>query len=117
VGTLISFDGRIRRKGYWLVGIALGIPNLMLYVLLIASVTNENAFGTIVAALLMIVVAIAGLSLAVRRWHDLDKSGWWVLIAAVPIIGPLYSLIMLGFHTGDQGPNSYGPEPEQGTLL
>jgi len=44
----------------------------------------------------------------IRRWHDRDKSGWWVFIGFIPIIGPLWTLIELGFLPGTPGPNHYG---------
>jgi uncharacterized membrane protein YhaH (DUF805 family) len=117
--NLLSFDGRIRRKGYWIVGLALGIPNLILYFLLSAMSMGDdpNVFGIIILWLLMMAIAIVGLSLSVRRWHDLGKSGWWILITLVPIVGALYAFVMLGFMEGDRGHNTYGPAPEEGALL
>ena len=47
-------------------------------------------------------------ALATKRWHDRGKSGWWSLIAFVPIIGALWMLIELGFLGGDDGINDYG---------
>jgi len=47
----------------------------------------------------------------VKRWHDHDKSGWWFLIGFVPIIGPIWSLVMIGFLRGTVGPNRFGPDP------
>jgi uncharacterized membrane protein YhaH (DUF805 family) len=44
----------------------------------------------------------------VKRWHDLDKSGWMVLVNFIPLIGMLYSLLTLGFQPGTAGPNKYG---------
>ena len=47
-------------------------------------------------------------ALATKRWHDRDKSGWWSLIAFVPVIGGFWMLIELGFLGGSAGGNSYG---------
>lgn len=46
----------------------------------------------------------------IKRWHDIDRSGWLVLINFVPF-GSLYSLAELGFQRGKHGPNEYGPDP------
>ena len=47
----------------------------------------------------------------VKRWHDVGKSGWWVLICLIPCIGPLWQFVELGFSRGTYGPNHYGPDP------
>jgi uncharacterized membrane protein YhaH (DUF805 family) len=52
------------------------------------------------------------LALQVKRWHDRDKSGWWVLIAFIPIIGAFWVLIECGFLDGTPGPNRFGPSPK-----
>ena len=67
--------------------------------------------------LALIVISLRELSISVRRWHDLNKSGWWVFISLIPIVGGLYALVMQGFVPGDQGDNSFGPAPEEGALL
>jgi uncharacterized membrane protein YhaH (DUF805 family) len=46
-----------------------------------------------------------------KRWHDRGKSGWWSLIVLVPIIGPLWMFIECGFLGGEDGSNTYGPNP------
>ena len=51
------------------------------------------------------------LAVAVKRYHDRNKSGWWVLIALVPVIGGIWYLIEAGFLAGTPGPNDYGPDP------
>ena len=53
----------------------------------------------------------ASLAIQVKRWHDVDKSGWWVLINFVPCIGGLWALIENGFFRGTIGPNQFGPDP------
>jgi uncharacterized membrane protein YhaH (DUF805 family) len=51
------------------------------------------------------------LAIYAKRWHDRDKSGWWSLIALVPIIGGIWIFIELGCLRGADGPNQYGPDP------
>lgn len=45
----------------------------------------------------------------IKRWHDRDKSGWWMLIMLLPIIDAIWALIELGFLPGTPGPNRFGP--------
>jgi uncharacterized membrane protein YhaH (DUF805 family) len=45
----------------------------------------------------------------IKRFHDRDKTGWWVLIGLIPLIGPLWLLIELGFLKGTDGANRFGP--------
>jgi len=66
--------------------------------------------GTIILAFGLLVMWIL-LAVAVKRFHDRDKSGWWVLIVFVPLIGGLWYLIECGFLRGTDGPNPYGPDP------
>lgn len=50
-----------------------------------------------------------------KRWHDIDRSGWWVLLNIVPVIGGLACLIANGFIGGTDGPNQYGDDPLEKT--
>jgi uncharacterized membrane protein YhaH (DUF805 family) len=52
-----------------------------------------------------------GLVLSVKRWHDRNKSGWWVLVNLVPVVGWLWQLIECGFLRGTTGPNRFGQDP------
>jgi uncharacterized membrane protein YhaH (DUF805 family) len=63
-------------------------------------------------ALVGLLFAWIKLAVLVKRWHDRDKSGWWVLIALVPIIGPIWQGIECFFLPGTEGSNRYGPSPK-----
>jgi len=52
------------------------------------------------------------LAVFVKRWHDRNKSGWWVLINLIPVIGWFWTLIECGFLEGTVGANTYGPDPK-----
>lgn len=54
---------------------------------------------------------IPGLAVSVRRLHDINKSGWWILISLVPCVGGLI-LLILDCIEGDPGDNQYGPNPK-----
>lgn len=111
---LLKFDGRIRRMGWWIAGIGMS---------LVSAVVNDirdrdlNFLLVLIFTVISLIIALISLSLSVRRWHDLNKSGWWVLINLIPVLGWIYSLVMLGFMAGDQGTNQYGPPPKEGSIL
>lgn len=54
---------------------------------------------------------IPNLAVTVRRLHDQDKSGWWILISLIPLIGGIW-LLVLYFIDGTPGPNRFGPDPK-----
>ena len=66
--------------------------------------------GNLVALVIVLAAVWIGLAVGVKRYHDRGKSGWWVLIALVPVIGGLWYLIECGFLRGTIGPNAYGPD-------
>jgi len=98
--VLFSFDGRIGRKTYWL---------YHLFVLSLSLLTYFHREDLPIPILLIVLPLFTwtGLAMAVKRWHDRGKSGWWVLIGLIPIVGALWSLIELGFLEGTPGPNEY----------
>lgn len=115
---LLSFDGRINRGKYW-TGI---LVMLAVYVVLVViNLIFRGIFGdnviTMLIGIISIVIYLAmlwpSIALGVKRFHDRNKSGWWVLIALVPIIGGLWYLIECGFLEGTKGPNQFGPDPLQ----
>lgn len=59
-----------------------------------------------------IVVFLPGLSVTIRRLHDIDKSGWWILVGLIPLIGSIIILIWL-VRRGSDGPNRFGEDPLQ----
>lgn len=62
--------------------------------------------------LIGIIYAILTLPFSVRRLHDLDKSGWWMVLCLIPIICIIPN-VYIGFVKGTDGPNQYGPDPLQ----
>ena len=67
--------------------------------------TGLGLFSGIFALLALIPSVIV----YIKRFHDRDKSGWWVLIGLIPIIGPIWLLVECGFLKGTPGPNRFGP--------
>lgn len=101
-----EFSGRARRKEYWMFFLFNFIIALVLGVI-------EGIIGS--AGILGIVYALAVLvpSLAVgaRRLHDTGRSGWWLLILLVPVIGVIVLLVFMVLDS-ESGKNQYGPNPK-----
>jgi uncharacterized membrane protein YhaH (DUF805 family) len=101
-----NFSGRARRKEYWMFA-------LFQIIVLIGAMILDGVFGT--AGVVYMIVALAhmipGLAVSVRRLHDVGKSGWFLLISFVPIIGAIW-LLVLACTDGDSGDNTYGESPK-----
>jgi uncharacterized membrane protein YhaH (DUF805 family) len=105
----LSLQGRIDRRCFWLRGVlTLLLVSLVLGMLLeiagLGSAPAERAANLLLAWPLIAVSA--------KRWHDRDRSGWWVLIMAIPLVGTLWALIDNGFVRGTPGPNRFGEAPQ-----
>jgi len=109
--VLFSFDGRIPRRVFW--GVSLLAALVFYLVLLLGMAALGPESDAVLALMVILYVPFLWVSLAVqvKRWHDRDKSGWFVLIAFIPIIGPIWAFVETGCLRGTEGPNMYGPDP------
>ena len=105
------FSGRSRRKEYWffvlfyvLISIGLGIIDVML------GLQTAKGMG-ILGAIYALALLVPSLSVTVRRLHDTGRTGWWILIVFVPVIGWLVLLVFM-FLDSQPGDNAYGPSPK-----
>jgi len=116
-----QFDGRARRKEYWmytlfncLIYFAIALAGVMLTA--VVSRNSDNpAVGLLFLApawLYALAMIIPGLAVSVRRLHDTGRSGWWILIGFIPLVG---GIILLVFSCEDSqpGPNEFGPNPKE----
>jgi uncharacterized membrane protein YhaH (DUF805 family) len=112
---LFEFDGRINRGKFWAGIAAMWAISIALWILIGIAVAINSSVIWIVFGFLGLVVYVAmiwmGLAVSIKRWHDRGKSGWWVLIAFIPLIGGIWALVETGFLEGDPGDNEYGPNP------
>ena len=104
---LFSFRGRASRAQYWLM-VVLTIP-----VALVAGAINGSPrdFNAYPGGLVFLPWVWPTFAVTVRRWHDRDKSGWWLLINFVPVVGEIWSFIENGLLRGTPGANRFGPDP------
>lgn len=101
-----DFNGRAPRSEYWWFVLAYVIAYIVIAI--VGGILGRvGAFLPLLLALALIVPSIA---VSVRRLHDIDKSGWWVLIALVPLVGGLI-LLYFTVQRGTVGPNQYGEDP------
>jgi uncharacterized membrane protein YhaH (DUF805 family) len=112
---LFKFDGRINRAKFWAGVAATWVLVIAVWFLIAiaASINSGVVWGIAWFFMLLIYVALIwmGLAISIKRWHDRGKSGWWVLITLIPLIGPIWALVETGFLEGDPGDNQYGPNP------
>ena len=110
--SVLSARGRIPRSQWWMFQ-----AGYFVVVFAVATLGGlmDNAFGTEWGFVAFCVVDLIAIWLAfaaqVKRWHDMDRSGFWCLVNLIPLFGPLYALIELGFQRGTKGRNEYGTDP------
>lgn len=105
-------EGRSRRKEYWfftlfycLIGIVAGLLDGIF-----GLKVGESDFGML-GLLLMLAFLVPSIAVSVRRLHDIGRSGWWVLIGLLPLIGWIV-LIVFAVQDSQPGNNQYGPNPK-----
>ena len=90
--NVTNFEGRASLSAYWWYALALFIVDIVLEIF---SVAIGSLPLTLLVALVMIAVGLSGLSVAVRRMHDTDKSGWMLLLGLIPFLGGIIVLVLL----------------------
>ncbi|MBP1804454.1 DUF805 domain-containing protein [Rubellimicrobium aerolatum] len=99
-----TFRGRANRGEYWwfmvanvLVSVGLGLVDLGLF----------GADRTVLSGLWSLAVILPSLAVGARRLHDTDRSGWWLLIGLVPVVGVIVLIVLFALR-GDSRPNRFG---------
>jgi uncharacterized membrane protein YhaH (DUF805 family) len=102
------FAGRARRKEYWVFELA-HFPIIVVLVY-VGKIVHSNHLG-VLPTLYIVAMIIPSFAGVVRRLHDTNRSGWWLFINFVPVVGPL---ILLSFTVtkGNGGENRFGPDPK-----
>ena len=108
----VTFTGRSRRTAYWMFVlfnfVAVILANVIDNVLGLA---GEGGYGP-VSLIYGLAVFLPGLALAIRRLHDTGRTGWWILIGFLPLIGFIV-LIIFFVQDSQPGSNQYGPNPKE----
>ena len=103
----VTFSGRARRPEYWywvLFGVLVAI---------VAGILDAVIFGAnsgVFSGLSSLALLLPNLAVTVRRLHDTDRSGWWMLILLLPFVGAVVLFVFMCLR-GTAGLNRFGPEP------
>ena len=110
-----DFNGRARRKEYWMF--------VLFYIIFaITAMVLDNVLGIAIDGigygplygLYLLAIIIPSIAVGVRRLHDIGKSGWMMLIIFIPLIGGIW-LLVLFVTDGNHGENEYGANPKEMT--
>ncbi len=106
------FSGRARRKEYWFYQLfnCLFAGALLVVDAMTGTMRGKAGLG-LLSGLFVLATLLPSLGMWIRRLHDTNRSGWWILIGFIPLVGPI---IMLVFTLQDSEPsaNQYGPNPK-----
>lgn len=108
-----DFGGRARRSEYWMFV-------LFNFIVAVITIVLDNLFNTAVEGagyglfylLYSLAVLVPTWAVTVRRLHDVGKSGWWLFIPLIPVIGSIWLFILL-ITDGQSGGNEFGPNPKE----
>ncbi|GAB3839400.1 DUF805 domain-containing protein [Kribbella italica] len=107
----VVFSGRARRKEFWMftlfstiISIVLGVVDRL--------IGTDNSSGTgLLGGIYSLLVLLPSLGVMVRRLHDTNRSGFWIFIGLIPIIGWIV-LLVFAIQEGTAGENGHGPDPK-----
>jgi uncharacterized membrane protein YhaH (DUF805 family) len=105
------FDGRARRQEYWmftLIGAMLPVALVLLAAML---GMNMQDTSSVIIGVYYLAILLPSLAVAVRRMHDTGRSGWWLFIGLIPLLGSI-ALLIFALQDSEQGTNQYGPNPK-----
>lgn len=106
-----EFSGRARRAEYWYFTLFNVIFSIVLGVIdAVIAAGNTSDIG-VLGGLYSLALFIPSLAVAVRRLHDTGRSGWWMLMIFIPLIGVIVLLVFMVMN-GEASDNEYGPDPK-----
>ena len=99
----VNADGRARRKEYWTFFL------IYIVIMLVAGVLDSVLGLGVIGGLVALVHLLPSICVGIRRLHDINRSGWWLLVALVPLVGWIIALYW-AVKEGDTGANPYGAD-------
>ena len=106
-----TFMGRARRKEYWYFVLVNFFAQVVLYAMDCALFDAYYTDNTYFSGLYALLIFVPSLAVTIRRLHDTNRSGWWLLLACIPIIGSVILLVILA-EDSDYDTNQYGDNPK-----
>jgi len=112
---LFSFEGRISRKPYWMWILFIFVGSFVTIFIdgMMTSATTAEQSLPMFYIIFSLVTIWPSLAIQAKRWHDRDKSAWWILMNFVPVIGFIWVIVENGFLVGSDGDNRFGSNPLQ----
>jgi uncharacterized membrane protein YhaH (DUF805 family) len=100
----VNFSGRACRSEYWFWTLFVILAEI------VTSIIDWVIGASVTTSLFGLATLLPSLAVAIRRLHDLDRTGWWFLLAFVPIVG--WIILIIWYCTkGTEGSNRFGPDP------
>lgn len=109
-----DFNGRARRKEYWGYTLIVVIISIVLNIVF-GLLANVASFFAYIPYLVSLALLVPGIAVAARRLHDIGKSGYFLFISLIPLVGGLY-LLYLMVQDSTVGSNEYGEDPKKGEV-
>lgn len=108
-----TFSGRARRKEYWMFFLISALISIVLTLLdiLLGTYSVEYEAG-LFSGLYSLLILIPSIAVVVRRLHDTDRSGWWILISLIPLIGVIVLFVFICLDS-QPGTNRFGANPKE----
>ena len=108
-----TFSGRARRKEYWMFYLISALISIVLTLLdiLLGTYSVEYEAG-LFSGLYSLLILIPSIAVVVRRLHDTDRSGWWILISLIPLIGVIVLFVFMCLDS-QPGTNRFGVNPKE----
>jgi uncharacterized membrane protein YhaH (DUF805 family) len=104
-----TFSGRARRSEYWwyylFYVIVIAVANILDYI-----IGTSGTYGGVISGLVGLALLVPTIAVSVRRFHDIGKSGWFILLFLIPIVG--FILWLVWFTQDSHGDNEHGPNPK-----
>jgi uncharacterized membrane protein YhaH (DUF805 family) len=102
----VNFSGRSCRSEYWYWILFIIVADI------VAGIIDYAIGIQVVTGLFGLATILPNLAVAIRRLHDLDRTGWWIFIGLIPLVG--WIILIIWYCTrGTDGPNRFGPDPLQ----
>jgi len=106
-----DFSGRARRKEYWMFALINFLISIVISIVGAIIGDSNGLISVSLSGIYALFIFIPSLAVTVRRLHDTNKSGWWILISLIPFLGAIILLIFM-IMDSDANDNAYGPNPK-----
>ena len=108
-----EFSGRARRKEYWIFLLFNIAISIVLAIIDGATGTFSEEMGLgLLGGVYALGVLLPSIAVSVRRLHDTDRSGWWLLIGVIPVLGAIVLIVFMALDS-NPGENQYGANPKE----